>query len=275
MPVIAIVGAGPIGAATAHHLARRGRVNAVRLIDGDEAVAVGKALDIQQAAPIHRSDTRLQGASDPLSAVGADVIVIADDVTHGEWSGDRGLAVVDTILRAGSTAPVVFAGPAQTGLLEQAGRELGIASNRLVGSAAGAVVSIVRGLAGLELGLSSVELAVVGRPPRFVVGWSTAVVRGALVIDHVAPHRLLAMSQSIGRFWPPGSYAIASATARIVEGLAHGSRQLWSGLTVAAHGFGPAGTAVLLPLELGRYRVLSHVVPSLTAQERTAVVNSL
>jgi hypothetical protein len=47
------------------------------------------------------------------------------------------------------------------------------------------------------------------------------------------------------------------------------------GLTVTAGGFGPAGTAVLLPLELGRLRVLSHVVPSLSPQERTMFVNGV
>jgi hypothetical protein len=32
---------------------------------------------------------------------------------------------------------------------------------------------------------------------------------------------------------------------------------------------------VLLPLELGRLRVLSHVVPSLSPQERTTFVNGV
>ena len=275
MSLVAILGAGPIGAATAERLARRGRVRAVRLIDTDRLVGAGKALDIRQSGPITGADTHVTAAEDPLAATGADVIVIADDVAQGEWTGDAGLALVQKLVRAGASAPIVFAAPSQTRLLEQTGRELGVPADRLAGSAASVVDSTVRGLAGLELGVSSVEVTVVGRPPRFVIGWSAAAVAGSLVVERVPAHRLLAISQSIERFWPPGPYAIGAATAAIVEGLTFGSRRFLPALTVGPHGVGPAGTAVMLPLELGRLRVLSHVVPSLTPQERTALINGL
>ena len=51
MPMIAVIGAGPLGGALAHVLARRNRVGDVRLIDPDGKVAEGKALDILQSAP--------------------------------------------------------------------------------------------------------------------------------------------------------------------------------------------------------------------------------
>ena len=124
----------------------------------------------------------------------------------------------------------------------------------------------------MELGLSSVELTVVGRPPRFVVGWSAASAAGSLIVDRVPAHRLLAISESLARFWPPGPCAIGSATAAIVEALIFGSRRMHPALTVGDHGLGAAGSAVMVPLELGRLRVLSHVVPSLSPQERTAVL---
>ena len=275
MSLVAILGAGPIGAATAEALARRGRVRAIRLIDTDGQVAAGKALDLRQSAPIAGVVTHVTAGADPLSATGADVIVIADDVKQGEWQGDAGLTLVQKIVRAGTAAPIVFAGPSQTELLEQTARQADVGPDRLVGSAAAAIVSTVRAHAGVELGLSSVELTVVGRPPRFVVGWSAASAAGSLVADRVPAHRLLAISQSLGRFWPPGPYAIGAATAQIVEGLAFGARRLLPALTVGADGLGPAGTAVLLPLELGRLRVLSHVMPSLSPQERTTLTNGL
>jgi hypothetical protein len=275
MPLVAILGAGPIGAATAEALARRGRVRAIRLIDTDGQVAAGKALDLRQSGPINGIDTSFAAGTDPLRATGADVIVVADDVTQGEWRDEGGLSVVQKIVRAGTTAALVCACPSQTTLLERTAAEIGVPADRLVGSAASAVVSTVRGLAGLELGLSSVELTVVGRPPRFVIGWSAASAAGSLVADRIPAHRLLAISQSLDRFWPPGPYAIGAATAEIVEGLIFGSRRLLPALTVAADGLLAAGTAVLLPLELGRLRVLSHAVPSLSPQERTTLINAL
>jgi malate dehydrogenase len=268
---VAILGAGPVGAATAESLARRARVGSVRLIDADTQVAAGKALDILQAGPITGVDTHVSAAPDPLSAAGAAVIVIADSVKDGEWTGEAGLSLIEQLVRAGAAAPIVFAGPSQTALLEACGRDLKLPAHRLIGSASSAIVGTARSLAGMELGVSSVELTVVGRPPRFVVGWSAASAAGSLIVERVPAHRLLAISQSLARFWPPGPYAIGAATAAIVEALVFGSRRLHPALFVGEHGFGPAGSAVMVPLHLGRLRVLSHALPSLSSHERTAV----
>ena len=269
MSVVAILGAGSVGAATAESLARRARVSAVQIIDTDAQVAAGKALDMLQAGPITGVNTRVSAAADPLSATGASVIVIADTVKDGEWTGHAGLSLVEQLVRAGSAAPIVFAGPSQTALLEASARELKLPAHRLIGSASSAILGTAQSLAGMELGLSSVELTVVGRPPRFVVGWSAASTAGSLIVDRVPAHRLLALSQSLARFWPPGPYAIGAATAAIVEALIFGSRRMHPALTVAEHGLGPAGSAMMLPLQLGRLRILSHVMPTLSPQERT------
>jgi malate dehydrogenase len=275
MSTVAIIGAGPIGAATAARLAERARVSHVRLVDAAVDVAAGKALDLRQSGPITGFDTTISAEADTLSAAGATVIVIADAITEGEWSGDRGRALVEQLARAGSNAPIVFAGPGQSVLMETAYRDLHIPAHRLVGSAPGALVSAVRALTGMELNLSSVDLAIVGRPPSFVVGWSAASAGGSLVTDRVAAHRLLAISGSLKKLWPSGPQAIGSATAQVVEGLIEGSRRHVPALTILDGELSARGAAVLLPLELGRLRVLGHVVPSLSPQERTELMNSL
>jgi malate dehydrogenase len=273
MSFVAILGAGPYGAATAESLARRARVLDIRLVDASEAVAAGKALDLRQAGPIESVDTRISSARDPLSITGASVIVLADRVDGGDWHGEAGLALIDQLIRAGAAGPIVFAGPAQTPLMEAAGRQLGLPAHRLIGSAAAAIVGTARSLAGIELGVSTVELTVVGRPPSFVIGWSAASAGGVLVVDRVPAHRLLAISHSLPRFWPPGPYAVGAATAVIVEALLFGSRQLHAALTVGDHGLGPAGSAAMVPLQLGRLRILSQAVPSLSPLERTAATS--
>jgi len=275
MSTIAIVGAGPLGTATAQRLAERARVGAIRLVDAAANVAAGKALDLLQSGPVERFDTALTAEADILAAAGATVIVIADAIEGGEWDGDRGRAMLEQLARAGSSAPIVFAGPNQTTLMEWTRRELKLPAHRLVGSAPAALASAVRALAGLEMNLASVDVAVIGRPPSFVIGWSAATAMGSLVTDRVPAHRLLALSGALRKLWPSGPQAIGVATARIVEALIHGSRQPQHGLTILDGELGARGTAVMLPLELGRLRVLSHVVPSLSAQERTEFVNGL
>jgi malate dehydrogenase len=273
MSGVAILGAGELGGAIAHALAGRGRVRAITLVDDAAGVAAGKALDIQQAGPIDRVDVHLSGATDLLSAAGASVIVLADSVASGEWKDDRGLALVDRLVRAGSAAAFVFAGPNQAMLMRLASRELGLPGDRIVGTAASAVVGTVRALVGLEVGGggTGVSVTVGGRPPTFVVAWSSATIAGSLVTDRVPAHRLLAVAESLRRFWPPSARAIAAPTTRIVEALVAGSRDLHQAMTILDGEFGSRGGVGMMPLVIGPGRVLARVMPSLSPQERTEI----
>jgi malate dehydrogenase len=273
--LIAILGAGPIGATVAHRLAQRTRVHTVRLIDAARAVAAGKALDIRQSGPIERFDTIIEADDDVRASASADVIVVADEAAGGEWQGDRGLAMIRQLVQAGITAPLVFAGPSQAWLMEKAYRELKVPAARMLGSAASAVAAAVGAIAGLETGMAAVDVAVVGRPPALVIGWTSAASQGLLVTDRVPAHRLAAISQTMPRLWPPKPYAIGAATAPIVEALVNGSRRHHHALTVVDGDFGARGVAVMLPVQLGRGRIVSHVLPSLSPQERTEFMNAV
>jgi malate dehydrogenase len=277
MSGVAILGAGELGGAIAHALAGRGRVREITFVDDAAGVASGKALDIRQAGPIDRVDVAVGAATDLLSAAGASVIVLADAADSGEWRDDRGLVVVDRLMRAGTSAAFVFAGPNQTTLMRAASRELGLAGDRIVGTAASAVVGTVRALVGLETGGAGtgVSVTVGGRPPGLVVAWSSATIGGSLVTDRVPAHRLLAVGQSLRRFWPPASRAIAAPTSRIIEALLRGSRDLHQAATILDGEFGCRGGVGMMPLSIGPGRVLARVMPSLSPQERTEIENGM
>jgi malate dehydrogenase len=277
MPVAAILGAGPIGAAIAHTLAERAGFRDIRLIDDQVDIAAGKALDIRQSGPLARFDVELSASADVLAAVGASVVILADPLNGDEWDGEAGLALVGRLIRAGTTAPLVFAGPKQTWLMERACAELHVPADRLVGAAPSALVGAVRALAGLEVDRSGadVQVAVVGRPPAFVIGWSAATISGSLATERIPAHRLLAISASLARLWPPGPQAIATAAAGVAEALVVGSRRLHQALTITDGELGVRGVAAMLPLELGHGRILQRLIPTLTPQERTALLNGV
>ena len=119
MSVIAIIGAGPLGGALAHKLAGRNRVGEVRLIDADEPVARGKALDIRQSGPVEGFTTASNAEGSIHAAVGADAIVLADAVAGGEHTGEAGLGLIRRLHAAGSVAPLIFAGAAQRELMSR------------------------------------------------------------------------------------------------------------------------------------------------------------
>src|SRR3954462_842881 len=94
MPIVAIIGAGPLGGALAHALAERSRVDEVRLIDPEGRIAEGKVLDILQSAPVQQFSTRLSAATTFAAAAGASAIVFADLLAGrgiaggaGRWGG--------------------------------------------------------------------------------------------------------------------------------------------------------------------------------------------
>jgi hypothetical protein len=191
------------------------------------------------------------------------------------WQGEAGLALVGQIVRAGSNAPLVFAGASQVWLMEAAARELRVPADRIIGTAASAVAASVAALASIEAGHTGVDVAVAGRPPAFVIGWTSATVAGSALSERVPAHRLLAISQGLPRLWPPGPQAIGAATAHVVEALIHGSRRLHHAMTVLDGDLDARGVAAMLPLELGRGRVLARVMPSFSTQERTTLLNQI
>jgi malate dehydrogenase len=277
MSVVAIIGAGEIGSAVAYALARRARVRDVRLIDAAADVASGKALDIRQTGPIEDFDTAVSGRADVLDAVNSDLIVIADAIADGEWEGERGLAMVKQLVRAGSKAPMVFAGPKQTWLMEAAVREAGVSGDTIVGSAAGALHSGLRALVGLEVNGSGVDVAaaIVGRASSFTIGWTSATLGGSLLSAAMPPHRMLAVANTLKKLWPPKPHAIGAATAAVVEGLLFGARRHLYATTVLNGEYGERGVATMLPLELGNRRILRRLEPSLSTQERVEFLNGL
>lgn len=73
---VTVIGAGNVGATVAECVARKDMVKEVVLVDIVEGMPQGKALDMQQAAPIHGFDTRISGTNDYASSEGSDVCVI-------------------------------------------------------------------------------------------------------------------------------------------------------------------------------------------------------
>jgi malate dehydrogenase len=72
---VAVIGAGNVGASAALYIAERGLADVV-LIDIVEGMPQGKALDMQQAAPLWHKGGAIDGANDLAAVAGADVVVM-------------------------------------------------------------------------------------------------------------------------------------------------------------------------------------------------------
>lgn len=275
---VAIVGAGGLGGALAHILARLDVASTVRLIDESRGVAAGQALDIMQASPLEGFTTSVSGSADLATAAGAALIVLADRAGHGEWQGDDGMAMLQRLLRIGSRSLILCAGAEQRQLVERGVRELGFARTRLFGSAPEALAAAVRALVALETNGSpaDVALTVVGVPPsHVVVPWEDAAIGGFAatgVLDEPARRRIAAR---IGPLWPPGPYALAWAAARAVESAGERSRRLFSAFVAPDDNGGRRTRAAALPVRLGRDGLLEVATPVLTVHDRVALESAM
>jgi malate dehydrogenase len=274
MSFVAIIGAGSLGGTITQTLAIRDRIREIRLIDTDERIAQGKALDIQQSSAVDGFSTIISATGSIAGAAGASVLIVADRASdHAEFSGEDGLALLRRLLEIESSAPVVCAGASQRELMVRSIAELRMPGSRIVGSAPLALESGLRALAGVSIDTSGVPIAlnVVGVPPRnAVVAWEEATISGQPLSAHLPPHTMAAINSRIAGLWPPGPYALASAATRVVEAIALGSRRRLSCFADLTH-----GRVASMPVELAQDGVRRIVEPVLTGQEKTRLENGI
>lgn len=274
MSFVAIIGSGALGGAVAHTLAVRDRIPEIRLIDSQERVAQGKALDIRQSSPIDQFATQIFGSGALAAAAGATAIVIADPASGtGEISGEGGLSLLRQLAAIESRAPIVCAGGTQRELIARGVGELHIPDARLIGSAPLALESALRAVAALSIDSSGVPIAlnVVGIPPDdAVVAWEEASVSGQPLTARVAPHVIAGLNARLPRLWPPGPYSLGTAAAEIVHAIALDSRRRYSCFVHIRN-----ARVAAMPVELGEEGVRRVLEPVLTRQERTRFENAL
>lgn len=278
MSLVAIVGAGPLGAELAFLLARRDIVPAIALVDEAGQVAAGKTLDMRQSAPVEAFATQLTGSSDLLTAAGAPVIVLADRFGPVDWQADEALMLLRRLVRPGSASIVICAGSEHRELIGRAAREGRIERRRIVGSAPEALAAAVRAIAALEADRSpkDVALAVLGVPPAHVViPWEDATIGGlgaTRVLDEQARRRIVARTSHL---WPPGPFTLAAAAAKAIAGVLGGSRESLCAFVAPDDALGAKARVGAVPVLLGPDGVDRVELPTLSVHDRVALDNAL
>ena len=278
MQKVAIIGAGELGGATAHALARSNLVRAITLIDETRRVAAGKALDIAQAAPVEGFATQLSGATDVSMAAGASVVIVADRIGGGEWQGEDGLALLKRLSQSAAGAVILCAGTASRELIERGVRELKYPRTRLFGSAPESLAAAARALVALAVNGSprDIALSVLGVPPAHtVIPWADATVAGFALTRQIDEPSRRRLEARVAAMWPTGPYALAAAATTVVEAMAGRSRRVAScfvapDLTAGAHTRTGA-----MPVRLGSAGIVDVVLPSLSAVEQVALDNAM
>jgi malate/lactate dehydrogenase len=278
MQHVAVLGAGELGGAIAHEVARRDVARAITLVDESGSVAAGKALDIAHAAPIEGFATTVVGTTDVSAVAGAAVIVIADRVAGREWRGDDGFALLTRVKQFAPRSVVLCAGASQRELVERGVLELKIHRQQLFGSASEGLTGGVRALVALALDGSpnDVALSVLGIPPSHtLVAWEDATAAGfalTRLLDEPARRRLAAR---VAALWPPGPHALAAAATKAIRSMAGRSRESVSCFVAPDTTSGTRTRTAALPVRLGPTGIVDVMMPSLSVVEKVALENAM
>jgi malate dehydrogenase len=275
---VAIIGAGDLGGAIAHVLARRHAAATVRLVDDRGQVAEGKALDLMQAAPVEGFATQVTGSTEIIAAGGADIVIVADRHGGGEWQGEDGLQLLGRLRGITPAAIVLCAGASQRDLVDRGVREVHIDRHKIFGTAPEAMAAGARGLIALALNSSPRDVAVtiLGNPPdQTIVPWNDAALGGlalSQLIDAPARRRLAAQ---IARLWPSGPHALAAAAAKAIDAIFGRTRAIVSCFVAPDEPARRHARTAALPVRLGPRGVEAVIAPSLSVVDQVALDNAM
>jgi malate dehydrogenase len=278
MREVGIIGAGELGGAIAHLLARRDVARRITLVDETGRIAAGKSLDISQAAPVEGFATELAGTTDLASVAAADVLVVAESVKEGEWRGEAGLQLLRRIAASAPHAVIVCAGGDGRELVDRAVRDLKLRRARIVGTAPEALSGGIKALVALHVNGSprDVTLSVLGAPPgHAVVAWQDATIGGFALARQLDEPVRRQIAARIPALWPPGPHALAAAAVKAIASIAGRSRQVVSCFVGPDTTLGTRTRATALPVRFGPMGIAEVLTPALSVAEHVALENAM
>ncbi|MFO7566038.1 MAG: malate dehydrogenase [Enhygromyxa sp.] len=165
---ITVIGAGNVGATTAHWAASR-HLGDIVLVDIQKGVPQGKALDLAESAPAMGFDLQIVGTQDYEATAGSDVVVITagvprkKDPTTGKFTSRDELVEINRKIVGGCTKAVVEHSPEAIiiivanpldAMCHVAYAESGLPKNRVIGMAGVLDTARYKTFIAMELGVS-------------------------------------------------------------------------------------------------------------------------
>jgi malate dehydrogenase len=287
---ISIIGAGNVGATTAHWCAAAELGDIVLLdVPQTEGMPAGKALDLMQASPIVGFDSNIVGTHNYADTKDSDVVVITAGIARKPGMSRDDLlstnakimgSVAAEIKQSSPNAVVIVVSNPLDAMVQRAFQVTGFPPARVMGQAGVLDTARYRTFLAMELGVSVEDISALllgGHGDTMVPVPSCTSVGGIPVTQLIDPQRLDEIVQrtrtggaEIVGLLKTGSayYAPAAATTQMVEAVVRDKKRL---IPVAAYcdkQYGVGGFFVGVPVILGKGGVEKVIELKLTAQEQ-------
>ena len=294
---ITIIGAGNVGATTAHWLAERELGDLVLLdIPQTEGMPAGKALDMSEAAPVVGYDTRIIGTTEYDATADSDIVVITAGVarkpgmSREDLIGTNQRIMTGVVSNVKTTSPnailIIVTNPLDT-MAYLAKQVSGFPRERVIGQAGVLDSARMRAFISMELEVS------VENTHAFVMGghgdemvplprYST--VAGIPITDLLAPERVEAIVErtrkgggEIVGLLKTGSayYAPGAAVAQMVEAILKDKKLILPCAVYLEGEYGLNDIYFGVPVKLGRSGMEEIIEINLTSEENAALEKSV
>jgi malate dehydrogenase len=294
---ICIIGAGNVGATTAHWCAAA-ELGDIVLVDipQTEGMPAGKALDLMQASPIVGFDSKIVGTTSYTDTKDSDVVVITAGIPRKPgMSRDDLLAtnarivgsVTQEIKKSSPQAIVIVVSNPLDAMVQRAWQVTGFPPQRVLGQAGVLDTARYRAFLAMELGVSVEDISALlmgGHGDTMVPMPSCTSVGGIPVTQLINAKRLDEIVErtrnggaEIVGLLKTGSafYAPAAATAQMVEAIVRDKKRLIPCAAYCDKEYGVGGYFVGVPVILGAGGVEKVVELQLTSQEQAGFQKSV
>ena len=288
---ITIIGAGNVGATTAHWCAAAELGDIVLLdIPQTENMPRGKALDLAQAAPIVGFDADIRGTTNYDDTAASDVVVIKAGIPRKPGMSRDDLlatnakivgAVAAEVKRTSPEAILIVVSNPLDAMVQRAWQVSGFPTKRVLGQAGILDTARYRTFLAMELGVSveDVTALLMGGHGDTMVPMPSCTSVGGIPITRLLDEKRLGEivdrtrngGAEIVGLLKTGSayYAPAAAVAQMVEAIVRDKKRLIPCAAYCDREYGVGGYFVGVPVVLGSGGVERVVELELTAQEKT------
>ena len=291
---VSVIGAGNVGGTTAQRLAEKNLADVV-LLDINEGVAKGKALDITESAPLYGFDVRVTGTGSYDDTAGSNLVVISSGVPRKPGMSRDDLLRINAEIVQGVTREVAKRSPEAVLIVVSnpldamtyvAYRESGFPRERVMGMAGALDSARLRAFIAMELGVSVTNvhaLVLGGHGDTMVPLMRYTTVNGIPVDQLMAADRLEGLVKrtreggaEIVNLLKTGSayFAPSAAVVEMVEAILTDQQKMIPTAAYCSGEFGIDGLFVGVPARLGARGVEAIVQVDLTPAERALLAQS-
>jgi len=294
---ITIVGAGNVGATTAHWCAAAQLGDVVLLdVPQTEGMPQGKALDLLQASPIVGFDANINGTTDYADTTASDIVVITAGVPRSPGMSRDDLlsvnsrivtAVTEQVRESSPNSIIIVVSNPVDAMVQRAWQVSGFPQRRVLGQAGVLDTARYRSFLAMELGVSVEDVSAMlmgGHGDTMVPMPSCTSVGGIPVtrlLDRDRLEQIVERTRNGGAeivgLLKTGSayYAPAAATAQMVEAIVRDKKRLIPCVAYCDRQYGVGGYYVGVPVVLGAGGVQRIVELELDEQERRSFLKSV